>query len=490
MKLPDSQINEILGRTEIAVHIAQLVNECSKNIDDITVKRGIYIYGDPSIGKTEFVRGILNSINVDTIYLTSSDIRNKSVIIQLLSKHKSSSNHIMHLINNNIQQKVIVMDEIYNMNFGDKGGLTALCTMIHPKKIPKKKKASTASSVLKTQSTTSKTPKDDLSTILPVICIGGCQIDKKIKELMNTCHVVKIPTPTSDQIFELIQVLVPNMENYIMERLAIYVRGNLQKLISLIKLYIMNPVLFTEHDILSNAICPISLSESNKIITKNIFTQYSATKQLMGICDNERTTVGLMWHENVIDILQPVSLNLSILLYIKILDNICLGDYIDRIMFQKQIWHFGELSSLIKTSKNSNIINEHSTLFDFSILENDIRFTKALTKFSSIYSNFIFMQTMCRKTHMNVKDILLFFIDIQTKMEEKAIIQFLEEICDIKCDTKKRVEVNRMYKIINFCTNIYAKHSSTKDEIDEELEFLEILENDIDSGEDMYIEEL
>ena len=209
MKLPDSQINEILGRTEIAVHIAQLVNECSKNIDDITVKRGIYIYGDPSIGKTEFVRGILNSINVDTIYLTSSDIRNKSVIIQLLSKHKSSSNHIMHLINNNIQQKVIVMDEIYNMNFGDKGGLTALCTMIHPKKIPKKKKASTASSVLKTQSTTSKTPKDDLSTILPVICIGGCKIDKKIKELMNTCHVVKIPTPTSDQIFELIQVLVP-----------------------------------------------------------------------------------------------------------------------------------------------------------------------------------------------------------------------------------------------------------------------------------------
>ena len=35
-----------------------------------------------------------------------------------------------------------------------------------------------------------------------------------------------------------------------------------------------------------------------------------------------------------------------------VLDNMCFADYIDRITFQKQIWIFNEMSSLIKTFKS------------------------------------------------------------------------------------------------------------------------------------------
>ena len=37
----------------------------------------------------------------------------------------------------------------------------------------------------------------------------------------------------------------------------------------------------------------------------------------------------------------------------KILNNICFSDYIDRITFQKQVWVFNEISSLIKTFYNN-----------------------------------------------------------------------------------------------------------------------------------------
>jgi len=54
--------------------------------------------------------------------------------------------------------------------------------------------------------------------------------------------------------------------------------------------------------------------------------------------ETDRTIVGLLWHENIIDILEKMKKKISIPFYLKLLDNICFSDYIDRITFQKQIW--------------------------------------------------------------------------------------------------------------------------------------------------------
>ena len=53
--------------------------------------------------------------------------------------------------------------------------------------------------------------------------------------------------------------------------------------------------------------------------------------------ETDRTIVGLLWHENIIDLLSKVEKDKSIPIYCKMLDNICFSDYIDRITFQKQI---------------------------------------------------------------------------------------------------------------------------------------------------------
>ena len=75
--------------------------------------------------------------------------------------------------------------------------------------------------------------------------------------------------------------------------------------------------------------------------------------------ETDRTIVGLLWHENIIDVLNKLNKKESILLYIKLLDNICYADYIDRITFQKQIWQFNEMSSLIKIFFNNYIFHNN-----------------------------------------------------------------------------------------------------------------------------------
>ena len=57
----------------------------------------------------------------------------------------------------------------------------------------------------------------------------------------------------------------------------------------------------------------------------------------ININENDRTIVALLWYENICDILNKKNKKDNILFYKKILDNLCYGDFVDRITFQKQI---------------------------------------------------------------------------------------------------------------------------------------------------------
>jgi hypothetical protein len=123
------------------------------------------------------------------------------------------------------------------------------------------------------------------------------------------------------------------------------------------------------------------------------------------------------------------------------LDNICFADYIDRITFQKQIWQFNEMSSLIKTFKNNK---KYHTMMQNNenqpkLVLNDIRFTKVLTKYSTEYNNSIFIQNLCQELSMDKKDIFAFFLDFKknTNIDDLNIV--FENYEDIK--VADRVEV-------------------------------------------------
>jgi hypothetical protein len=184
--------------------------------------------------------------------------------------------------------------------------------------------------------------------------------------------------------------------------------------------------------------------------------------------DTDRTSVGLLWHENIIDSIEKMNKKDSIPLYINQLDNICFADYIDRITFQKQIWQFNEMSSMIKTFKNNKIYHEalknpadsNKQPFKPHINPNDIRFTKVLTKYSTEYNNSIFIQDLCQQLSMDKKDLFGFFISIKNTYNDINTIYNLFENYEIN-----KLDINRIYRYLDK----YMKEDAA-DIVDKEIE--------------------
>jgi SpoVK/Ycf46/Vps4 family AAA+-type ATPase len=469
-------LNKLLEREIIVSNIKNILIDFEKNKSNILLKKGIYIYGEPGSGKTTFITKILKEMDYDIVKYDAGDIRNKTVI-DTITKHNMSDKNIMSLFNNKVQKIAIIMDEIDGMNNGDKGGINTLIKLIRPKKTKKQK-------------------LED-NTMNPIICIGNYHVDKKIKELMKVCNTIELTTPTNTQISNIIDTLIPNINEKIKEKFIRFVQSDLRKLQNIYKLYLNDNNIFNS-EIIQNIFHLKSYNDNTKKITQKLINQsYNINDHLSLMNETDRTIVGLLWHENVVDTFEKMDKSVSIPFYLKQLDNICFADYIDRITFQKQIWQFNEMSSLIKTLKNNKL--HHNTMFPLlqkddneninninninnnkktnkktkfthletknneqplrKLNENEIRFTKVLTKYSTEYNNSLFIQNLCQELGMDKKDLFSFFMELKSKYDDVQILALFENIEITKLD------INRMYR--------YLEKYTTENALDEE-------ENEID----------
>jgi hypothetical protein len=185
--------------------------------------------------------------------------------------------------------------------------------------------------------------------------------------------------------------------------------------------------------------------------------------------ETDRTSVGLLWHENIIDVIDKCDKKISVPFYINQLDNICFADYIDRTTFQKQIWQFNEMSSLIKTFKNNKAYHDN---FNKKQKYNpaEVRFTKVLTKYSTEYNNSLFIQKLCQKLGMDKKDIFGYFIELKNKYDDNEIFTLFETYEITKLD------INRIYRYLEKYIKENAAGTLDK-EIDVDVEIDEDEEN-------------
>ena len=210
------------------------------------------------------------------------------------------------------------------------------------------------------------------------------------------------------------------------------------RLFNIYNLYLKDNSIFNNSNFI-DLLIPKSYNEDSKIITKKFLNEKIYIKDHINFMnETDRTIVGLLWHENIIDILQKNKSSISIKLYLKLLNNLCFADYIDRITFQKQIWQFNEMSSLIKILYNNSIL--HSNLSKINIKE--IRFTKVLTKYSTEYNNSIFIQNLCTILNMDKKDLYSFFIKIKPLHTSSEIYHILQDY------NINKLEINRMYRYL------------------------------------------
>ena len=410
-----------LGRDTIYNNIRDFLASFQKNKSDLTFKRGIYIYGAPGSGKTEFVVRLLKELNYDMVKYDAGDIRNKS-IIESITQHNISDKNIMSIFQRKVQKIVVVMDELDGMNNGDKGGITSLIKLIRPKKTKKQ--------------------KQEEITMNPIICIGNYHIDKKIKELMKVCYVYELKTPTPTQMTQIIDITMPVIDATMRKNIIVFVQGNLRKLSAVMEMNKKSNTILA-NNILHSIFQPKTYNEDIKKITEKLLnTEYPISDHNVLINETDRTTIGLLWHENVIDVLEKMPVSVSAPFYKLVLDNICQADYFDRITFQNQIWLFNELSSLIKTFYNHYLYHK-SFPKKARFHPTEVRFTKVLTKYSTEYNNQLFIQNLCIQLSMDQSDLFTFFLTLRKQYCEDEIPRILEMYEITKLD------VNRIYRYLD-----------------------------------------
>jgi DNA polymerase III delta prime subunit len=414
-------LNSALHRDEISDNIKDVLMNFEENKNNLLFKRGIYIYGNPGTGKTSFIENILKELNYDVVKYDAGDIRNKS-IIDTITKHNMSDKNVLSMLQKKTKKIAIIMDEIDGMNNGDKGGITSLIKLIRPKKTKKQK-------------------LEDI-TLTPIICVGNYHMDKKIKELIKVCNSYELKNPTDNEIDSIITEFMPNIDAQLKTNLLNYIQGDLRKLESVVKIYNKQNTIL-KNEIIQNIFQPKTYNEDSKKITQKLMNnKYELKDHIHIMNETDRTIVGLLWHENIIDVLGKFPMEKTYPLYKQLLENICFSDYIDRITFQKQIWQFNEMSSLIKTFYNNKIYNEAFTKIP-RFNPTEVRFTKVLTKYSTEYNNYLFIQNLCFTLGMDQKDLFAFFLNLREEKSEEEIYIILENY------EINKLDINRIYRYLD-----------------------------------------
>jgi hypothetical protein len=386
----------------------------------IDVQKGIYIYGPPGSGKTRLIRHILKIMNYDVVYYSASDIRNKNVI-DSITKYNMSNVNVLSMFENKTRNIAIVMDEIDGMNNGDKGGITGLIKLIRPKKTKKQ--------------------KQEEYTFNPIICIGDHHFDKKIKDLMKVCHVFEIKPPTDGQILSMIEHFTPKLTHQ--DEYIAYIQNDLCKMNFIYSIY-LNMCGDVNYGKMRALLNHKSYNEDIKNTTRYIINNDTTISEHNNLInETDRTIVALLWHENIIDMFGKFDHAKVVEFYIEVLENMCFADFIDRITFQKQIWQFNEMSSLIKTMKNNHIYREFNKR-KIKYSSSEVRFTKVLTKYSTEFNNYQFLCGLTQKLMMDKKDVIGFFSEIRRSGNSSDRIDNILEELDIVM-----LDVSRMYRILD-----------------------------------------
>ena len=288
--------NVIFNRQHISNEIREHLIHFDDRIKNINYKKGIYIYGTPGCGKTEFINRLLKCLDYDMVKYDAGDVRNKSSIDTITSNNISNRN-VLDMFTKKVRKIAIVMDEIDGMNNGDKGGITALIKLIRQKKTKKQRLENTCSH--------------------PIICIGNYYIDKKIKELMKVCNVFEIKTPTHTQINTILTRVIPDYTDMVgndINEVLMYIQGDLRKLRFVCESVIKQPDILKNGGLMQLFRTKLYDEDSKKITQTLIMKNVTFKQHEHFMNETDRTIVALLWHENLVDVLSKIDMKIILLI--------------------------------------------------------------------------------------------------------------------------------------------------------------------------------
>jgi hypothetical protein len=439
-----SSMNFLLQRDLIANEITEILLAFDEKCRNLTFKKGIYIYGSPGCGKTQFIGQLLESLDYDIIKYDAGDVRNKALIDTITCNNVSNRN-VLSMMNGKKKPLAIVMDEIDEMNNGDKRGITSLIKLIRQKKTKKQKM--------------------EHVTLNPIICIGNYYVDKKMKELKKVCNVFELKTPTREQMGGVLNHMLVGhtIPPVVQDTILDFVQGDMRKFVFIQNMYQKRPKFLEDCTILEDVFQIKTYNDDAKKITQRLLNQYIPIDQHHQILnETDRTIISLLYHENVVDPLWEhvgsKNPERAVRFYNQLLDNLCFADYIDRVTFQNQIWIFNEMSSMMKTFYNNWLYHDQFPELAGKFRPPEVRFTKVLTKYSTEYNNQLFLYNMCQELDMDKKDVIAFFQELRLLLggsmttsgavnTSTAVYEHLDDLFQSTYIT--RLDIKRMYRFLD-----------------------------------------
>ena len=97
---------------------------------------------------------------------------------------------------------------------------------------------------------------------------------------------------------------------------------------------------------------------------------------------------------------------------------------------------------MIKTFYNNKIYHDTFTKKP-KFNPPEVRFTKVLTKYSTEYNNYLFIQNLCFTLSMDQKDLFAFFLNLRDEKSEEEIYELFENY-DIN-----KLDINRIYRYLD-----------------------------------------
>jgi len=403
------------------------------NLNNSNSLKYLYVHGEHGIGKTTIIKTILYGLNYNINYIDCNC--NKLSIDELFNIYTNKDVYSLFL--NNVKSNAIILDNIGYYLYNDKSYLTNLIKLLK------------------------KNTKAKYNKFIPFIIINNNQEDKKYSELAKLSHNLKIYPPSNLELENIITKEFPNIATYnnydlIISNILGYLNNKYYKLNNL-KYFYANNIIQVKFDI-SNNYCYNTIKNSNaniKLLTKN-FLQYNYSLTNLDIINFfDRTSLTLLLHENIIKLFSSSFTLQDLKIYKEILKNYIFCDCIDKNIFLYQIWQLNDIVYIIKIYFNNLILHKNKLLK--SINQNDIIFTKILTKYSSEYNNYNFIFNSTQKYSLNKKNLFLY---IYSKNN------LINEVDDVNCifnneDDESKLLNNRIIKLISQYTN-YSLTNSCK----------------------------
>ena len=407
------------------IAIRKVVVNYITNLNNNNSFKYLYVHGEHGIGKTTIIKTILHGLNYNINYIDSNC--NKLSIDELFNIY--SNKDVYSLFLNNVKSNAIILDNIGYYLYNDKSYLTNLIKLLK------------------------KNTKAKFNKFIPFIIINNNQEDKKYNELAKLSYNLKIYPPSNLELENIIIKQFPDIANFsnynvIITNILNYLNNKYYKLNNL-KYFYNNNIIQVKFDSSYNYSYNSVKNNNNniKLLTKNFLQYHYSLNNLDIINFFDRTSITLLLHENIIKLFSNSFTLQDLKIYKEILQNYIFCDCIDKNIFLYQIWQLNDIVYIIKIYFNNLILHKHKLLK--SINQNDIIFTKILTKYSSEYNNYNFIFNSTQKYSLNKKNLFLHIYSKNNPINEfdNCNIIFNNE------DDESKLLNNRIIKLISQYTN-------------------------------------